>query len=300
MIEHASSRLLLAVCPMALLAACGGGSGGIASAPAPAPAPGAPSGNPSGPPVVILEAPATQEFATYTTGDPLRIRYDAATKSYEVMNPGGLWKALVDYPGQPDGSFQFASGSGENLGSMVVDLRSDAQPAAYRYRYASFASWFLGIDDGNDHQSGQLVFGTPTPAGGMPQTGSASYSGMINGEADVPTDLGGYGTSSTAPLGGSVALQVDFASGSVSGRLSPVLSCDCVRIAFPEASFAGRIAGGANAILARFDGDLVGANSFTGVFAGPRAQEAFGPWTFPFLMNGAAHSASGIWIAKQD
>ena len=93
-------RILLLGAALSLVA-CGGGGGQVASTPTPTPTP-TPSPTPAA--VAIIESATTsQEFAVKgATGssvagaDQLRIRYDAATKAYEVQLPSSAaWERLT-------------------------------------------------------------------------------------------------------------------------------------------------------------------------------------------------------------
>src|SRR5688572_7450849 len=103
-------RNLLMATTAFYLTACGGGGGGggsgLVSTPPPPPPP--PLGSSA---VEIFPAPATQQFADFSTGTDIDIRYNATTGIYEVM-PGSLpWTKLIDdplaspHPGDPNTNF---------------------------------------------------------------------------------------------------------------------------------------------------------------------------------------------------
>lgn len=283
-----------------LLSACGADSGGsITSAPPPTPPPPPPP-PPLSSPVEILKSPATQDFATFAIGGSVQIRFDAAAGTYEMALPGRTWDTLIDDPQSEPGQFLFASAPIFNAGSASVATRFNHPEPERRYNYASFGRWY--VDPASDPGTGEgiFAFAVPTPTGGVATTGSAEYSGLITGTADFGADGGGWGIYYPAPIEGDVSLRFDFAAGTLTGRMRPFIACDCQQIDIPVQNFTQTIFGvGSQTFSGRFDTPLAGANSFSGLFAGPDAQELIGQWTFPLMVGANPHSATGVWIAKQ-
>lgn len=285
------------------LAGCGGtggSGGGLVTTPPPAPPSAPPPSQPQA--VAIFEAPATQEFAAFSVGDALRIRYDAASGQYEVMAPGQGWDRLIDEPeSSTPNNMLFASAPNYSLSDFHTRVGSYNDPnPVLRYRYSSFASWRLTVAGQAQPLAGSTVFGMATPAGGVPVAGTATYQGLIDGESTVLASWGGG--KFNAPVGGSVMLDFDFGRGSLAGQIRPVFTCDCdYPIAYPTLNFADTVFGvGSQTYSGKFDTSVSGGNSFSGLFTGPNAQELIGEWTFPFTWDGSPHSASGVWIAKRD
>lgn len=279
------------------LAGCGGAgvernSGFASTPPPPQVVPPPVSG------VAFLDAPATsQDFAAFTSGDRLQIRYDAQTRTYEIMAPGTGWAALYDDPSFAPGEYH-TPGPMQDLGHIYASTRPDHPDPALRYHHSSLASWtYLPGEAGAT--SGIIAFGTATPAGQVPVTGSASYLGTIQGSASIRA-TSGWGDSERAPIGGGVSLQFDFGNGALTGQIRPTLDCDCDPIAFPTLDFSDTVFGvGSRTFSGRFDTGVIGGNSFSGLFTGPNAEELIGEWAFPFMFEGSPHSATGVWIAKQ-
>ena len=65
------------------------------------------------------------------------------------------------------------------------------------YQYSNLAHWAYGAAG----VGGVSAFGIPTPAGGVPTTGSASYRGMIEGTSTVMVSFGDWGMGA-AGIGG--------------------------------------------------------------------------------------------------
>jgi hypothetical protein len=168
----------------ALTACGGGGGGGVASTPPPPPAP--PPSPPPPPPV-----PATASIEFDTLGTDIRIRYDASAKDYEVMLPGSAWATLVP---SDQGNYVIKSSTGATLGNAYFE-------GSGKYSYTGIAS--ISQDDGYT----RFVYGTDTPASGVPVTGSASYA------ADFYGSGGGYS------VGGTAEFDFDFAKGTLAGYL---------------------------------------------------------------------------------
>lgn len=289
---------------VATLASCGGGGGGTTSTPAPAPSPSptpTPTPTSGALPVVFLDAPATsQEFPAFTSGDPLRIRYDAATRTYEIMPPGEGWQPLYGHTSLGVGNYH-VSGPMEDVAEVFARTRPDHPDPALRFHYSSLAAWIAGFPDlPGGQKSGLIAFGVPTPAGGVPVSGSGSYVGPIFGSADI-RGRSGWGDFPRAPIEGTVSLSFDFGRGALTGEIRPRLACDCDPIAFPTLSFADTVfAAGSRTYSGRFATSIAGANAFSGAFTGPQAQELIGRWAFPFTVGGTTHAAEGVWAAKRD
>jgi hypothetical protein len=292
-----------------LLSGCGGSTSDIASASSsqniqppvstPTPIPPPTSVLREGP-VEMLAAPKTQEFATYNMGDPLRIRYDSNSGRYEVMATGEDWIGLIDEPKSDPGLLLFANKAELNDGYFSARVRYTHQVPELRYQYSSLASWNIRDEGQSNSLSGITAFGSATPEGLVPLAGSAQYNGLIEGEANVPA-LSGWGDSDRAPIAGSVSLNFDFGRGTLAGQIRPTLACDCEPIAFPTLDFAQTLFGqGSTAFAGKFKTDVVGLNSFSGIFTGPNAEELIGKWTFPFVFSGMPKEATGVWVAKRN
>jgi hypothetical protein len=281
----------------ALLAGCGGGGGAVASAPTPPPA-GTP-GPPTPPPpadVRILRQPAGQEFAAFSDGDPLRVRYDAGSGLYEV-NFAGSWQPVYRTPTNNDPASMLigAPNFEGSVGFLGTRTRYDHPDEPARYQYASLLSWNV-----NRGPEGRTAFGDVTPTAAVPVSGTASYAGELFGTSSAPADAGGWGIIENSPVRGEIALQIDFGAGKLSGELSPMVGCDCVKVPLiPKTRFEGSVLAGSAELQGRFLTDLSGPNSFKGLLAGPAAEEPFGAWAFPFHWDGKLETATGVWIAKK-
>ena len=319
---------IAALVAITVLSACGGGSGGSGTAFIPSP-PTDPDPPPANANIRIFENPVAGEYATVgasiaapggnldtfaspdtrfgsvSSQDPLQphIRYSASGQ-YEVEMPGSSWDTLIHYkglsnPGPENNYFQPASVA-QNLGYV---LTSNSRNSGYSY--SELASW----GSASAGRWGYMAFGSPTPAGAVPTTGTASFTGSVIGSTDILiADLlyGGY-----APVGadGTVNLTFDFAGGSLSGSMSLNLIDGSNRIPIGTFSFTDTLfSAGSTTYSGRFNTALTGTNFLLGRFTGPVAQETIGAWAVPFSFtigtanlpaDSQTHQAFGAWIARR-
>ena len=263
------------------LAGCGGGGGGgVASIPPPPPA---------SPPAIIPAATTSQQFTVVGAshlsggapllgaGDQLQVRYIQSSNSYEVQLPHSqTWGAISPTSGNP--SFY--------TGALEAYVR---QPG---YQYSNVLSWSDGT------YSGFEAIGVATPAGGVPVTGSANYSGNFWGQTSET-----YMNKPVTAFGG-VELSFDFAAGGLSGRFLPfvVYLATTDDYTLSPVNFRDTVhSEGATSFSGAFDTNLPGLNSFTGLFTGPAAQELIGNFALPYQspMDGLIYQSDGGFDAKK-
>jgi hypothetical protein len=157
-------------------------------------------------------------------------------------------------------------------------------------QYSSLFSWGDGDTYGFD------AIGMATPASGVPIMGSASYTGQILGDTrEIHSNV-------PMVIGGSIELSFDFGLGSLSGSISPVLSATSGSDALARINFADTIySDGSTTFSGKFDTDLAGLNSFTGLFTGPHAEELIGNFVFPYRspIDGQPYQADGAFMAAK-
>ena len=291
-----TTNALLANIAAASLAGCGGGGPENAAATIPPP-PVIPTPTPT--PTILSAAKTGQEFAskgtTYFDGvrtdpktadsDQLKVRYEATSGTYEIQLPAGSsWLTIL-----PDTD---PAGSGWKTTDGAVRLGADGSTNV------SLVYWSA------QNSFGVTAVAIPTPASAIPRTGSGQYSGSLAGYSSErvpisqePTILG-FGT-----IRGTINLTFDFATGALGGSIAPTLfGRFTTHAALPTLSFTDTVhtAGSPN-FSGRFDTGLAGANSFSGVFAGPGATEVGGNFAFPYLspIDGTPQEAAGAFSAHQ-
>jgi len=297
------------------LSACGGGGGGggVESIPPPPPPPGGPVtifASPSPGEFAIAGASvsgpggnldtydhATDRFGTVSSADrdQPHIRYNAGGY-YEIEMPGASWDRLVPYKGLvdpgPDNNYFQPQSVAQNYGYLAT-----WNSRLIGYSYSELAGW--GSRDAG--RWGYVAFGDGTPAGGVPTSGSATYSGIVAGSADVMVPDGLYGGFDTSSIGGTVGLNFDFAKGTLDGSMTLSLNDGSANnlgtFNFKDTVFSS----GSTSYSGVFDTTVSGSNFFLGKFTGPHAEETVGAWALPFHFSGdnQDHQAFGAWIAKK-
>jgi hypothetical protein len=289
--DLASRSILLATA--FALAGCGGGGGGISSIgstppPAPPPPPPPPSAF-----VLIPEATTSQQFAVagathlaagdgtpqLAAADQLQIRYVASSNSYEIELPTSqTWIGLT-------GKSQLDAAGG---GVAVVIQKFD-------YRYSSIFDW-----TGSNSLGGAEAVGIATPTGAVPVTGTATYAAYALGRTSESSSSGRQIFERLVL--GTMTLNFDFAHGSLSGSLSSLLDPEWNQYDLGTLNFRDTVySAGSTTFSGRFDTNIAGVNSFSGLFTGPNAQEVIGNWAFPYLSpaDGRVYQADGAFVGAK-
>jgi hypothetical protein len=218
----------------------------------------------------------------FGASDQLQIRYVQSSDSYEVQLPHQETWAAVSY--QDSGGAPWLTGrfSGDTAGLQVGS--NDYQ----------FSRVFWWTDSHGLH--GYEAMGMATPAGDVPVTGSASYSGEILGSS--PEDHTDFGVTIT----GSINLSFDFALGNLSGSISPTLEQILTPYSLDTLSFRETVySTGSTTFSGKFDTDLAGLNRFNGLFTGPHAEELIGNFAFPYRspIDGQTYQADGAFLGTK-
>jgi len=236
---------------------------------------------------------------SFSDADQAHIRY-TSSGYYEIRLPGRDWDRLTHYKGfvNPDAGNNYfqPAGAAQNLGYLVISKMRDSG-----YKYSELGSWGnlnLSLEGG----FGEVAFGVPTPSGGVPISGSATYNGVAYGTSDVLGFDNLYGGTYSLGAGGTVSLGFDFAAGTLSGSMDLSISGGMNPISVGTYRFKDTVfSAGSTTYSGKFDTSLSGANSFLGRFTGPNAEETIGAWTVPFVNpeTGKLHTAIGAWVAKR-
>lgn len=314
-----------------LCAGCGGGGagGGVNAAPPPPPAPAPPPPAPTAAPVTIFPAPTPTTYAsvgasiagsggnldTYrdasdrfgpvssVDADQAQIRY-TASGHYEIAMPGQAWDRLVHYKGTVDptvdNNYFQPAGVAQNYGYLVISNAAKWSG----YSYSEMGGWGSAAAG----RYGKIAFGIPTPSESMPTSGSATFEGRVQGNADIMQADYLYGGYAPLYVDGSVTLNFNFASGALAGEMrlfgpDGMNPFEIGRFAFTDTVYST----GSTTYSGRFDTSAAGENFFLGRFTGPNGQETIGAWALPFVFtnggeyvpaDGQVHQAYGAWIAK--
>ena len=310
----------------AALGACGGGGGGGApvasippapvATPTPTPTPSTGWGATTAANYIVAATGANQQFAskggyvssdpvtgqprspTTTEGQQLNVRYNSGTSQYEIQLPASsFWEGLYLTTSSSPNTRDFrTSGVVSGNSPTFVQLQEFSGTG---YTHSALALWSTA--DAQGETSGAIAFGIPTPPGAVPVSGSAAFNGSISGrstETSFDTLTVGYWT---AIVEGSIGLSFDFKAGSLSGSISPTIY-NLSRRALTPMTFVNTVhSSGATAFSGAFSTSLPGANSFSGLFTGPTAQELMGSFAFPYRSpdDGKVYQANGAFVAKQ-
>ena len=243
-------------------------------------------------PAAIIATSTSQQFAAvgashsnadYPTpllgaGEQLQVRYVQSSNSYEVQLPNTqTWAGI---------SLLANSGPGPvNYGGDTAYLWLHGG-----YQYSCLLEW----SDKGSAISGHEAIGIATPASGVPITGSASYLGVLLGQTSE-----NHSDGTDLPVDGSILLSFNFGLGSLSGSITPNLHqlFSLGTINFRDTVYST----GSTTFSGKFDTNLAGVNSFSGLFTGPNAQELIGNWALPYQspIDGKTYQADGAFAGRK-
>ena len=311
-----SGKLLVAAAALAL-AACGGG-GNSSFQPLPIVPPAPPPPPPQAETVNIFSNPTPQDYASVgvwanagdTSSPPFDVQFTALTGAessqpkirytpdgyYELQLPGDAFDRLIHDTSVPDPTSDntvFEQLSQPNRSFVISGSRSSG------YRYSEMAKWARpDLDFAQTVDMGFVAFGTPTPAGSIPVTGTASFQGQILGATDLPSTACDCGF--PIAVEGTVALNFDFGAGTLGGSMSMALTSGWGPVPVGDYAFVQTVfSPGSSSYSGRFDTNLPGENFFLGRFTGPNAEDTIGAWAVPFHFQDESHQAIGAWIARK-
>jgi hypothetical protein len=220
-------------------------------------------------------------------GEQLQVRYVASSNSYEVQLPNSQAWAGISYVATP------APGLINYGGAAQLWLRTGINRPQGDYQYSRLFEW----SDNGSTINGHEAIGMATPAGGVPVTGSATYRGEIIGQ--TPED---HSDGSDLPLDGSITLSFNFGSGSLSGSISPNFHQAFPSDAVGPINFSDTVYSvGSTTFSGKFDTNLQGVNSFSGLLTGPHAEELIGNFAFPYRspIDDQTYQADGAFVGAK-
>jgi hypothetical protein len=194
-------------------------------------------------------------------------------------------------PGAPWTNFVLADGL-----RLLVRASGAYTNSTFRYLYSNLAVWFH--PDPNSNFSGTTAFGIPTVAGALPQQGSITYSGFLEGSSDEQYTSGG--DRYFAGLQGTVSLTFDFAAGTAAITINPKLLL-AAEHSLPPVDGA-RLDWASQAPHFRQSGSAIGNDSpISGQFVGPTGEELIGELKLEYIspIDGSRRSAGAAFIAKR-
>lgn len=288
-------KLLLAGCALAL-AGCGGGGGGVTSLPRPQPTPTPTPGPVTVPAAIIPSVTQSTNFAAmgleaaYTspdlTSDGFAVAFDSSTGLYVMdfpsTEPGGF------YPGpNPPGDIWTGNVVSDGA-NRYVEVLNPANPD-FPLTYTGLAGYRAG------ESYGWAAFGVETAPGAVPASGTASYDAKIRG----------WTVDASERISGDAALSFDFAAGTLSGHISPILfsDYDWNNYELGRYDFVNTIFGaGSTTFSGEFSHPIFGQNgSFNGMFTGPAAQELMASWTASYRhpLSNSDSTMIGVLVGRR-
>lgn len=293
-------KLLNLLLMTTILGACGDGGAGLSFNPAPPTANPRPSvGIPPEGIALVSEQPfrtlgvtfgTQQEGATVAPAQfaAIEFKYLPMEKVYEISIPNlaaGRLRTIDYYPAQTGGRAWNEVTTGQSSTAQDIRVSTYTQETPQRaFTYTSFGSWGGNLVVGNGQKAemvGEFVYGIPTASGDVPLSGQAKYSATIIG-AIVGANWGATGAEGTANL------QFDFAAGTLSGTMHPIIhdawnTYDLGPYPFKNTVFSR----GSRTFSGGFDvpGMPDAASSFEGAFTGPQAAELMARWEAPFVVD---------------
>ncbi|MEO7364956.1 MAG: hypothetical protein ABIW03_01395 [Sphingomicrobium sp.] len=220
------------------------------------------------------------------------MRYDAAAGLY-----------VMDFPSTAAGGFYQYNGNSPNADWWNGDLESSpgtwlaaanvAKPTGPKLKltYTTIAGY--DTSGMSPEPFGWVAFGTATPAGAVPVTGSATYGAIVRGSS---IDNNYYIT-------GTATMQFDFGAGTLAGHLDPMLNdLGGGSLGLGRYDFLSTVFGvGSTSFSGQLQNPSVTGNgTFDGIFTGPGAQELMARWQAPYV-NPVTHQTStmfGVWVGK--
>ena len=301
------------------LTACGGAGSTVTSIPTPTPTP-APTPTPTPTPAPSA-APAGGWASTASSQNFTTLGADAAfhlDKASNIVTPRAVADSpdvsirysvadqayFVTLPGFPEGrranDTRLVDPATTNALGPTVSLTGAMTT------YATVASWSSRTltATGEDFAYGYFAFGNPTAGSAVATTGSATFAGYFAAVSDAAGSRPSEGFVTPIIAGGPVSMNVDFAGGTLSGTLTPTLSCNnCFESYLPAIPFTGMLAAaGSNGFTGSFTTSVPGVNSITGLFVGPSAQENIArfqlPVVDPYGVDGI-YNLTGVWAVKR-
>lgn len=300
------------------LTACGGGGGQVSTIPPPPPTPTPPPPPPPPPTVpagyekvaIFPGLTTSTSFASVgaelpgsasapVTTDGFSVRYDASTNLYVFKLPSGddgdFYANVSDANGWSGGLVRASSNPPGTVYPSMTVLKSVAADRQIDLSYTRLAvysqagAWY-------DLPHGYLAFGLATPAGGVPVTGSATYTAAVAGASVDYAYI----------VGGDATLAFDFGQGTLAGHLDPQLYAyegDGTAMALGRYDFVSTVFGaGSTSFSGKLsNSDVAGLGTFQGQFTGPHAEELMSNWVAPFRdpTSGQTSTIGGVWVGKQ-
>ena len=232
---------------------------------------------------VVSIGPAGVTADTITINAGATLAFDSSDSSYEIAiaNPA-LGVSNVVLNSTPSGVFQADVAGGKHVSLRIAD------PFTSNLSWTSFGYWDVAQTNGSRTQA-EFVTGYATPAGAVPTTGAATYTGSVRGEVILP-QAGRENGVNYGALSGDATLFANFGTGTITGNLLNMVSTDFDgnKLPWNSVSLSGTLSGqnmfSGTSMATSAPGNSVSlrgtaTGTFAGAFFGPRGQELGAVWT---------------------
>jgi hypothetical protein len=235
---------------------------------------------------------------------PITVTYNSAANSYTISD-GTVSRVFssanstgMTTSGDDNASFVYfrqLSGAGNADSDDLTILRTGSANPRIQLTYTTYGLWLSGTgpDASRGFAARVFVAGQATPAGAVPTTGSATYTGIVDGY--VSAEGTGYRL-----LGSTGTLTANFATGGINTSLAlrGNSDVDTGRLGenetFGTVTGTGSIGAGTNQYTGTLSG-LGASGRFNGSFFGPAGSET----GYSFSLSGDGNTAAGVFVGKQ-
>jgi hypothetical protein len=191
--------------------------------------------------------------------------------------------------------FRQLGGAGNADSNDLTILKGGSGNPRVQLTYTTYGLWLSGAggDSSRSFNARVFVSGQTTPTANVPTTGSASYTGIVDGYVSA----GGTGY---RLLGSTGTLTANFATGAVNTSLllKGNSDVDTGRLGenetFGTVTGNGTVGSGTNRYAGTMSG-LSASGTFNGSFFGPGANET----GYSFSLSGGGNTAAGVFVGKQ-
>ncbi len=301
---------LIALVPAAALSACGAGTT------APAPPPAGPNtsltnlvSNETFPTISAVMAAdvdstgatsnvSANETALSTTST---IEYDAVSDAFKIVMRNGAANFTQTFPKSGISTADTTSSyrtyqvtrSDNTIDELVLLIPGKS---TQNLSYVTFGVWNSSAASNRNVNIGTFVFGVQTPAGDMPTTGGATYTGITAGSLNISNNL--------FNVAGDMSMGVNFGTGAVTGTFSNMARENLQNgdiSAWRDFTTTGNIASGTNTFAGTAaSNDAALSGTFNGAFFGPVSggspAEIGGGWA---LSGPGGETAVGGFVGKR-
>ena len=289
------------------LAACGGGGNRVASIPTPTTTPPTPPPPPPAlPPVKIFPNPVAGDFTSVGASVPASgtvpfyyddkdARFGTISRKFgpadlSILSERILRSATSRAALRPVGASKSRTQSRPEQHGFELDANKGwvvtNGSVQSGYRYSELATW------ASSNRFGYVAFGSATPAGSVPIAGTATFSGISKGSADIMLFDQLAGSYFAVDVFGDVKLDFDFGAGTLAGSMSLSVGDGMQPLLIGTFAFRNTVfSAGSTTYSGNFDTTATGQNSFLGKLTGLNAEETIGAWAVPSFSAEAGHTS---------